>query len=126
MPSDLAALTPPLLVALVFPIAVGAFIRHEMRSGRNRPEDEEGTDSAPDSSDEPDSNDADPGSPQRSFGEHSADRDQDRGDPPDRDPRLQVEYGASQRVCAGSDSRSNPRRIGHTSIFVHGESSGIG
>jgi len=36
--SDLAALTPPLLVAAVFLIAVAAFVRHEMRDN-HRPAD---------------------------------------------------------------------------------------
>jgi hypothetical protein len=33
--SDLAALTPPFLVAAAFLIAVGAFLRHEMRAAKN-------------------------------------------------------------------------------------------
>jgi hypothetical protein len=35
--SDLAALTPPFLVAAAFLIAVGAFIRHEMRAAKKQP-----------------------------------------------------------------------------------------
>lgn len=35
--SDLAALTPPFLVAAVFLIGVGAFVRHEMRAAKKRP-----------------------------------------------------------------------------------------
>ncbi len=39
MGSDLAALTPPLLVCAAFLVAVGAFIKHEMRHGdASRPE----------------------------------------------------------------------------------------
>jgi hypothetical protein len=34
-----SVLTPPLLVCAVFLIAVGAFLRHEMRGGRRRSED---------------------------------------------------------------------------------------
>ena len=37
MLSDLAALTPPFLVAAAFLIAVGAFIRHEMRAAKKQP-----------------------------------------------------------------------------------------
>jgi hypothetical protein len=35
--SDLAALTPPFLVAAAFLIAVGAFVRHEMRAAKKHP-----------------------------------------------------------------------------------------
>jgi hypothetical protein len=45
--SDLAALTPPFLVCAAFLIAVGAFIRHEMRAAKNQPADD------PDEVDEP-------------------------------------------------------------------------
>jgi hypothetical protein len=38
--SDLAALTPPLLVCAVFVIGVTAFLRHEMRRAKNSPGDE--------------------------------------------------------------------------------------
>ena len=38
--SDLAALTPPLLVCAAFLIAVAAFIRHEMRRSKNSAEEE--------------------------------------------------------------------------------------
>jgi hypothetical protein len=85
MPSDLAALTPPLLVALAFLVAVGAFLRHEMRRGKNRTEDEQGTDTALDSSADANANEPEPGSSQRSFGKPAADREHDAGDPPDRD-----------------------------------------
>lgn len=35
--SDLAALTPPFLVAAAFLIAVGAFVRHELRAAKKQP-----------------------------------------------------------------------------------------
>lgn len=37
MLTDLAALTPPFLVAAAFLIAVGAFVRHEMRAAKKQP-----------------------------------------------------------------------------------------
>ena len=85
MPSDLAALTPPLLIAIAFLISVGAFIRHEMRRGRNRAEDEQGTDSGHDSPTESDAIEPNPASPRRSFGGSAADRKQGSHDPSDRD-----------------------------------------
>ena len=39
MLSDLAALTPPALMAAAFLVALGAFLRHEMRGSKNRAED---------------------------------------------------------------------------------------
>lgn len=41
MLSDLAALTPPFVVCAAFLIAVGAFLRHEMRRIKNPAQDEE-------------------------------------------------------------------------------------
>jgi hypothetical protein len=38
--ADLSALTPPFLVAAAFLIAVGAFIRHEMRAAKNQGTDQ--------------------------------------------------------------------------------------
>lgn len=35
--SDLAALTPPILVAAAFLIGVAAFVRHEMRAAKKQP-----------------------------------------------------------------------------------------
>ena len=35
--SDLAVLTPPFMVAAAFLIAVGAFVRHEMRAAKKHP-----------------------------------------------------------------------------------------
>lgn len=49
MLKDLSALTPPLLMAAVFLIAAGAFVRHEMRAGRSRAEGESGSESRRDS-----------------------------------------------------------------------------
>ena len=37
--SDLTALTPPALMAAAFLVALGAFLRHEMRGRKNRAED---------------------------------------------------------------------------------------
>lgn len=37
MLSDLEALAPPFLIAAAFLIAVGAFIRHEMRAAKKQP-----------------------------------------------------------------------------------------
>jgi hypothetical protein len=39
MQSDLAALVPPALMAAAFLLAVGAFLRHEMRGAKNRAQD---------------------------------------------------------------------------------------
>lgn len=74
MLTDLAALTPPLLVAIAFLIAAGAFIRHEMRRGKNKAEDEE-ADSPRDSSSSPGENGSGQGSAQRSFTENARDSD---------------------------------------------------
>lgn len=51
MLSDLAALTPPFLVAAAFLIAVGAFVRHEMRAAKKQPTEQD------DEVDEPSSDD---------------------------------------------------------------------
>jgi hypothetical protein len=77
MLSDLSALTPPLLVAVAFLIAAGAFIRHEVRRGKNRSDDEGSADSRIDSSRESGINDLGSGSAQRSFGDTTGDRDRD-------------------------------------------------
>ena len=77
MLSDLSALTPPLLVAAAFLIAAGAFIRHEMRRGKNGPEDERSADSPIDSSRESGINEPGSGSAQRSFSDATGDRDPD-------------------------------------------------
>ena len=77
MLADLAALTPPLLVAVAFLIAAGAFVRHEMRRGKNAAEDEQ-ADSSRDSSQSSAENESGRGSVQRSF------RDNPHGHGPDR------------------------------------------
>lgn len=41
---DLTVLTPPLVVCVAFLIAVGAFLRHEMRPGRRQREDDTSVD----------------------------------------------------------------------------------
>ena len=40
MLNDLTVLTPPLVVCAAFLIAVGAFLRHEMRRGRQQSKDD--------------------------------------------------------------------------------------
>jgi hypothetical protein len=77
MLSELSALTPPLLVAAAFLIAAGAFIRHEMRRGKNGPDDEESADSRIDSSRESGINEPGSGSAQGSFSDSTEDRDRD-------------------------------------------------
>jgi hypothetical protein len=72
MLTDLAALTPPLLVAIAFLVAAGAFIRHEMRRGKNKAEDAE-ADSSRDSSSSPGENGSGQGSAQCSFTENASD-----------------------------------------------------
>lgn len=62
MLSDLAALTPPLLVAVAFLIAAGAFLRHEMRRGKNTDDNRARGGSPPDSAVAADENEADQGS----------------------------------------------------------------
>jgi hypothetical protein len=61
MLADLAALTPPLLVAIAFLIAAAAFVRHEMRRGKKATESEE-SDSSPDSAEPARPNESDDGS----------------------------------------------------------------
>jgi hypothetical protein len=79
MLNDLSALTPPLLVAAAFLIAAAAFIRHEMRRGKNGTEDERSADSPVDSSREPGINEPGSGSAQRSFSNSAGDHDRDPG-----------------------------------------------
>jgi hypothetical protein len=81
MLTDLAALTPPLLVALAFLIAAGAFLRHEMRRAKNRADDEDAGDSAPDSPRAPGANEAGPGSAPGSAPGSGGDSGNDRGPP---------------------------------------------
>jgi hypothetical protein len=73
---DLAALTPPLLVAIAFLIAAAAFVRHEMRRTKNPAEHEE-TDSSQDSAASPVENESDDSSGRRSLSEN---RSEDRTD----------------------------------------------
>ncbi len=79
MLTDLAALTPPLLVAAAFLIAAGAFLRHEMRRGKNPAEHEESLDSWPDSPATTGENETDRRSESRSHSDDGDDRDPDRG-----------------------------------------------
>ena len=74
---DLSALTPPFLMAAAFLIAAGAFVRHEMRGGRNRAEDDAETDSAPDSAPEGEGKSADQRPAPRSFHDKPDDGPQD-------------------------------------------------
>ncbi len=75
MLSNLAALTPPLLVAVAFLIAAGAFLRHEMRRGKNADDNQARGDSPPDSAAAADENEVDQGSVSRSPNEHGDDPD---------------------------------------------------
>ena len=77
MLTDLAALTPPLLVAAAFLIAAGAFVRHEMRRGKSQAEREEADDSASDSPGSSGQNNVDDRSTSRSYSD-GADRHRDR------------------------------------------------
>jgi len=80
MLSDLAALTPPLVVAAAFLIAAGAFVRHEMRRGKSRAEHEEADDSHHDSPASSERNNVDHRRTSRSYSDDRTDRDRD----PDR------------------------------------------
>jgi len=78
MLTDLAALTPPLLVAAAFLFAAGAFLRHEMRRGKNEAEREEADDSRSDSAGAGLQNASDQRSASRSRSDDGDDRDRDR------------------------------------------------
>jgi hypothetical protein len=78
MLTDLAALTPPLLVAAAFLIAAGAFLRHEMRRGNNQAEGEEADDSRPDSAGAGEQNASGQRSASGSRSDDVDDRDRDR------------------------------------------------
>ena len=80
MLTDLAALTPPFLVAAAFLIAAGAFLRHEMRRGKNPVSGDDLPDSSPDSADGQPEDQADQRSVSRSFTESSDERDRAPGD----------------------------------------------
>jgi hypothetical protein len=75
--TDLAALTPPLLVAAAFLIAAGAFLRHEMRRGKSQADREEADDSRRDSPGTGGRNNVDGRSSSRSYSDDRADRDRD-------------------------------------------------
>lgn len=78
MLADLAALTPPLLVAVAFLLAAGAFVRHELRRGKNAAEDEQ-ADSSRDSSESSWANDSGGSPVRRSFRDNIRDRDPGTG-----------------------------------------------
>jgi hypothetical protein len=77
MLTDLAALTPPLLVAAAFLIVAGAFVRHEMRRGKSQAEREEADESHPDSPGTSERNNVDHRPTWRSYTDDRADRDRD-------------------------------------------------
>lgn len=79
MLTDLAALAPPLLMAAAFLLAAGAFLRHEMRRGKNPDEREGAEDSSPDSARPGEQNAIDHRSASRSLSDDSGDRDRDGG-----------------------------------------------
>lgn len=80
MLTDLAALTPPLLVAAAFLIAAGAFLRHEMRRGKNPVSGDDQADSSPDSADGQPEDQPDQRSVSRSVTERPDDRNRQPGD----------------------------------------------
>ena len=80
MLTDLAALTPPFLVAAAFLVAAWAFLRHEMRRGKNPVSGDDPADSSPDSADRSPEDPADQRSVSRSFRESPDDRNRDHGD----------------------------------------------
>ncbi len=80
MLADLAALTPPFLVAAAFLIAAWAFLRHEMRRGKNPVSGDDPADSSPDSADDAAEDQTDQQSVSRSFTENPDDRNHDSGD----------------------------------------------
>ncbi len=80
MLTDLAALTPPFLVAAVFLIAAGAFLRHEMRRGKNPVQDDDRADSSPDSPGEAPDDQADQQSVSRPLRQSPDDRNRGPGD----------------------------------------------
>ncbi len=78
MLADLAALTPPFLVAAAFLVAAWAFVRHEMRRGKNPVSGDDLADSSPDSADETPGDQADRRSVSRLFRASPEDRDRYR------------------------------------------------
>jgi hypothetical protein len=79
MLTDLAALTPPILVAAAFLVAAGAFLRHEMRRGKNQVSGEDPTDFSPDSAAAPPDDRTDQRSGSRSLRENPDEADPDPG-----------------------------------------------
>ncbi len=79
MLTDLAALTPPALVAAAFLIAAGAFVRHEIRRSKNPAEREAEGDSGRDSATATGKNETDQQSASRSR-DGSDERSPDRGE----------------------------------------------
>jgi hypothetical protein len=77
MLKDLSALTPPILMAAAFLIAAGAFLRHEMRGGRNRTEDDAGADSGTDVMSDREINPADEGTIRRAPADKPDESSQD-------------------------------------------------
>ncbi|MGI9006238.1 MAG: hypothetical protein ACR2FU_08565 [Streptosporangiaceae bacterium] len=77
MLNNLSALTPPFLMAAAFLIAAGAFVRHEMRAGKNRTEDDAATESRLDSAPEAEEDAADQRSVQSSVHDKPDDGSQD-------------------------------------------------
>jgi hypothetical protein len=77
MLKDLSALTPPILMAAAFLFAAGAFVRHEIRAGKNRADEAAETDSEPDSAAEGGSNAADQPSVPRSYDDRPDDGQED-------------------------------------------------
>jgi hypothetical protein len=77
MLNDLSALTPSLLVAAAFLIAAGAFLRHEMRRGRNPGEGQGPCDSRPDLPGGDERNITDRRSIEPSYSDDHSDADRD-------------------------------------------------
>jgi hypothetical protein len=80
MLTDLAALTPPFLVAVAFLVAAWAFLRHEMRRGKNPESGDDPADSPPDSAGETPEDRTGQGSVSRSLRENPDEGGQDSGD----------------------------------------------
>ena len=80
MLTDLAALTPPFLVAAAFLVAAGAFLRHEMRRGKNPVPGDDPADFSPDSADGAPEDRTERQSVSRSFTENSDEGGPDRAD----------------------------------------------
>ncbi len=77
MLKDLSALTPPILMAVAFLIAAGAFVRHEMRAARKRADEEGNPDSGSDFEPDEGGNAADQRSVPRTFPDKQEDGSED-------------------------------------------------